>query len=117
MISGVDEAGRGPAMGPLVVGVVYVESDEALKEIGVKDSKKLTPKARDRMYDLIVEAADHWTTVIISAEEIDEQRKRISLNEIELNMFAEGVTKWKAESIYADCPDINEEAFGFQCVL
>ena len=112
MISGVDEAGRGPAMGPLVVGVVYVESDEALKEIGVKDSKKLTPKARDRMYDLIVEAADHWTTVIISAEEIDEQRKRISLNEIELNMFAEGVTKWRAESIYADCPDINEEAFG-----
>ena len=111
MICGVDEAGRGPAMGPLVVGVVYVESDDFLKEIGVKDSKKLTPKARDRMYDLITDNVNHWTTIITTAEEIDEQRKRISLNEIELNMFSEGVTKWKAETVIADCPDINESSF------
>ena len=111
MICGVDEAGRGPAMGPLVVGVVYVESDDFLKEIGVKDSKKLTPKARDSMYDLITDNVNHWTTIITTAEEIDEQRKRISLNEIELNMFSEGVTKWKAETVIADCPDINESSF------
>lgn len=111
MFCGVDEAGRGPAMGPLVVGVVYAESDGFLKEIGVKDSKKLTPKARERMYDQIVEAVPHWCTVILSAEGIDEQRKTISLNEIELNMFAEGCTKWETEVIYADCPDINEESF------
>ena len=98
-------------MGPLVVGVVYVNDDEALKNIGVKDSKKLTPKARDRMYGEITAAADHWCTVMISSEEIDEQRKSISLNEIELNMFAEGGTKWDAEIVYADCPDINEESF------
>ena len=114
MMCGVDEAGRGPAMGPLVVGVVYVDNDDALKEIGVKDSKKLTPKARDRMYDQIIEAADHWTTVVATAEMIDQQRKTISLNEIELRMFAEGVTRWKADSVYADCPDINEESFGIR---
>ncbi len=111
MICGVDEAGRGPAMGPLVVGVVFVEDDGALREIGVKDSKKLTPKARDRMYDQIVSSVEHWDTVIISAEEIDEQRKRISLNEIELNMFAEGASRWKTKAIFADCPDINEDSF------
>ena len=51
MHCGVDEAGRGSVMGPLVVGVVSVESDEPLLRIGVKDSKKLTPKARERIYE------------------------------------------------------------------
>ena len=59
MFCGVDEAGRGSVMGPLVVGAVYVEDDDFLKDIGVKDSKKLTPKSRERMYDRIVaEACD-----------------------------------------------------------
>ena len=111
MICGIDEAGRGPAMGPLVVGVIFVEDDAVLKEIGVKDSKKLTPKARDRMYDQITSSVEHWDTVMISAEDIDEQRKRISLNEIELNMFSEGASKWHADTVIADCPDINETSF------
>lgn len=111
MYCGVDEAGRGSVMGPLVVGVVYVGSDDRLSEIGVNDSKKLTPKMRERMYEEIVDSVDHWCTVITSAEGIDEQRKSISLNEIELNMFAEGTTRWGSERIYADCPDINEESF------
>ena len=111
MFCGVDEAGRGSAMGPLVVGVVYVESDGRLADIGVKDSKKLTPKRREAMYDEIVDSVNHWCTVIASSEDIDEQRKNISLNEIELNMFADGTTRWKADTIYADCPDINEGSF------
>ena len=114
MLCGVDEAGRGSVMGPLVVGVVYAGNDSALKAIGVKDSKKLTPKRRETMYDEILSAADHWCTVIISSEEIDEQRKRLSLNEIELNMFAEGTSKWKADTVYADCPDVNESVFGLR---
>jgi len=111
MICGVDEAGRGSVMGPLVVGVVYAEDDGLLKDIGVKDSKKLTPRAREKMYGEITSGAVHWCTVIISAEEIDEQRKRISLNEIELNMFAEGTSRWSSDEIYADCPDVNESSF------
>lgn len=112
MICGVDEAGRGSVMGPLVVGVVYVEDDTVLREIGVKDSKKLTSKAREKMYDQIASSADHWCVITVSSEEIDEQRKRISLNDIEMNMFAEGVTKWPSSTIYVDCPDVNEASFG-----
>lgn len=108
---GVDEAGRGPVMGPLVVGAVWVEDDGVLSEIGVRDSKKLTPRSRERMYDRIVSEADRWTVEVISAEEIDEQRKAMSLNDIELRMFAKAVSSHPADAVYADCPDVNETRF------
>ena len=110
MHCGVDEAGRGSVMGPLVVGVVSVESDEPLLRIGVKDSKKLTPRARERMYEEITAVAD-WGTVIATAADIDARRKEMSLNDVELNMFAEAVRSSGAV-VYADCPDVNEVSFG-----
>ena len=108
---GVDEAGRGSVMGPLVVGTVFVESDADLLDIGVKDSKKLTPKKRATMYDMITDCAIHWCTIVASAADIDRLRKEMSLNEIELRMFAEGVSSHEASTVYADCPDINEAGF------
>lgn len=111
MHCGIDEAGRGSVMGPLVVGVVFTESDDALLGIGVKDSKKLTPKKRETMYDMIIEAATDWGVVILPAEGVDEQRKELSLNEIELRMFAEAARKNSSDSIYIDCPDVNEGGF------
>lgn len=113
MYCGVDEAGRGSVMGPLVVGCVFVSDDVKLTEIGVKDSKKLTPKKREEMYDRIIRECDDWTTVIISAEEIDAKRKLMSLNDIELEMFSDAVSHSNGcERAYADCPDVNELAFG-----
>ena len=112
MMCGVDEAGRGPMFGPLVVGAVYIEDDSVLKEIGVKDSKKLTPAARDRMFDQIAEAASMWCTVPLSAEEIDAQMKTQSLNMIELGLFVEAVGRIPTDVIYADCPDVDTDRFG-----
>ena len=112
MFCGVDEAGRGSVMGPLVVGAVYVEDDGFLKDIGVKDSKKLTPKSRERMYDRIVAEACDYSVVIASAEEIDAKRERMSLNMIEMEMFAEAVSRMPVSRVYVDCPDPNEEKFG-----
>ena len=111
MFCGVDEAGRGSVMGPLVVGAVYVESDDALKKIGVKDSKKLSPKLRERMYDEICVTAESYCTVIVSASEIDEKRRKMSLNTIELEMFQDATSRIKTERIYADCPDSVEMTF------
>ena len=110
MHCGVDEAGRGSVMGPLVVGVVSVESDEPLLRIGVKDSKKLTPRARERMYEEITAVAE-WGAVIATAADIDARRKEMSLNDVELNMFAEAV-RGSGTVVYADCPDVNEVSFG-----
>ena len=85
MYCGVDEAGRGSVMGPLVVGAVFVESDDALLDIGVKDSKKLTPKKRESMYEQIVSSVPGWSVSIASAADIDELRKTMSLNDIEMS--------------------------------
>lgn len=110
MHCGVDEAGRGSVMGPLVVGAVWVEDDGVLSGIGVRDSKKLTPRARERMYDEIVESAG-WTVVVASAADVDERRREMSLNDVELGMFAEAVVASGCETAYADCPDVNDARF------
>ncbi len=98
-------------MGPLVVGAVWIEDDSILTEIGVKDSKKLTAKRRESMYDEIVSRADAWCTVVASAADIDERRNEMSLNDVELLMFAEAVNSNPCEEAYADCPDVNEGKF------
>ena len=110
MKCGVDEAGRGSVLGPLVVGAVYSDSDEILKDIGVKDSKKLAPNVRERMYDQIADVCE-FAVIPISASEIDEKRKAMSLNDIELGMFVEACSKFQTSVVYADCPDVNEAAF------
>lgn len=112
MFCGVDEAGRGPVMGPLVVAAVYVEDDVALREIGVRDSKKLSPNRREAMYDQIIAVAEGYSIVTISAEDIDAKRARMSLNMVEMEMFAEAVSKMPVSRVYVDCPDPNEEKFG-----
>ncbi len=110
MHCGVDEAGRGSVMGPLVVGAVSVEDDSVLTGIGVRDSKRLTPRARERMYDEITASAQ-WTVVLASARDIDDRRRTMSLNDVELRMFAEAVSGLRSDTVYADCPDVNEASF------
>jgi len=110
MFCGIDEAGRGPVIGPLVVAAVFVEDDEPLRQMGVKDSKKLTPHSREAMFDRIVNVAK-YNIVVMSAEQIDEERKERSMNEIELKMFADSLKDMKVSRVYADCPDVNEVSF------
>jgi ribonuclease HII len=111
MFCGIDEAGRGSVMGPLVVAAVCTADDSVLRDIGVRDSKKLTPKMRERMYSEIIGVTEYRVEVI-SAEEIDLRRAKESLNEIEADMFVSSVAGMKkVRRIYADCPDVNESAF------
>ena len=68
---GVDEAGRGPVLGPLVVCAVYSSDPSVFADMGARDSKKLTPKRREELAPMIADAADHVEVVIASAEDID----------------------------------------------
>lgn len=70
-IAGVDEAGRGACAGPLVAGAVILRSGASGQIPGLRDSKLLTERARERCYDEIVRRADAWAVVVIEAEECD----------------------------------------------
>ena len=69
-ICGIDEAGRGPLAGPVVVGAVVMPRDSKIE--WVNDSKKVTEKRREILYDKITEEALAWGVGIISEKEIDE---------------------------------------------
>lgn len=111
MFCGIDEAGRGPVLGPLVVCGVAVHDDGPLKEMGVKDSKKLSPKRREELAPLILAAA-RVEIVEISAEEIDAVRAVITLNELEARVFATIIERLEPEHAYLDAADANEREFG-----
>lgn len=70
LIGGVDEAGRGPLAGPVVVAGVVMPLDDLIE--GVNDSKKLSEKKREKLYDEIVKKAISWQVAIVDAEHIDE---------------------------------------------
>ena len=69
-ICGIDEAGRGPLAGPVVVASVIMPEDSIIE--GVNDSKKISEKKREKLYDQIIEEAISYSISIIGQEEIDE---------------------------------------------
>lgn len=70
LIAGMDEAGRGPLAGPVMVGCCIMDLDDIID--GVNDSKKLTEKEREYLYERIKEKSVCATTVSIEHDEIDE---------------------------------------------
>jgi ribonuclease HII len=69
LIAGVDEAGRGPLAGPVVVAAVILDQRRPL--LGLDDSKRLSTATRERLFHLIRESALAFSVVEITAEEID----------------------------------------------
>lgn len=69
LVCGVDEAGRGPLAGPVYAAAVILPQGLTLE--GLNDSKKLTEKKREGLYDLIVRAAVSWSVASASVEEIE----------------------------------------------
>lgn len=68
-VCGVDEAGAGPLMGPVYAAAVILPRGCVID--GLNDSKKLTPKNRDALYDVIIAEAEAWAVASVSAAEID----------------------------------------------
>lgn len=69
LLAGVDEVGRGPLAGPVITAAVILDPDRPI--VGLGDSKKLTEKRRDALYDQILEHAMAWSIGRCEAEEID----------------------------------------------
>lgn len=112
MICGVDEAGRGPCFGPLVVAGILIENDTELVRIGVNDSKQLTPKKREQLAPQITHLATNYELIVLPAVDIDILRKTMTINQLEVFMFSKIIEKLKPDVCYVDAADVNEERFG-----
>jgi ribonuclease HII len=70
-IAGVDEAGRGPCAGPLVVAAVILNDPFAPELSEVRDSKELSEALREKLFDVVIDQALSYSIIEISVEEID----------------------------------------------
>ena len=72
-IAGVDEAGRGPCAGPLVIAAVILHDPSAPELAAVRDSKEISEKKREELFDVIMELAASVCIIRVSVQEIDER--------------------------------------------
>ena len=113
LIGGIDEAGRGSIIGPLLIAGISIMKSEIpkLQSIGVKDSKLLTQKARDKLYQFIIDIADSICVYRIECDEIDKNVFLKNLNKMEAEVMAIVVNNIQAETIYVDSCDVNPLRF------
>ena len=113
-ICGIDDAGRGPMLGPLVIAGISLDKKnlKKLKALGVKDSKKLTPKSREYLYKKIIKIADDYYIAKISPRFIDASVKKHCLNGLEAKYMAKVVSKLDPDISYVDSCDVNPTRFG-----
>lgn len=112
IVAGLDEAGRGAVIGPLVIaGVSFLEEDlHKLENLEVKDSKELNHKRRVILARKIEDIAKDILVIKVGACKIDTYRKNgINLNKLEGMKFADAINYLGAEKAYIDCPEPNPE--------
>lgn len=116
LIVGVDEAGRGPVIGPLVLCAFACRRDEEprLRELGVKDSKLLSDSRREELAPHL-RKFPHALLEVSAAEITHAMRTRVSLNELEAMKVAEAVAQvaksHDVEKLYVDSPDAVPSKF------
>lgn len=119
MIVGIDESGRGPVIGPLVMCALAIseEDEQKLKELNVKDSKELTKEKRKELQPIIQKIAKSIKLRIISPQEIDKAINSMhdNLNLLEARMSAEMINEMldemKINKIILDCPSPNLKSY------
>jgi len=111
VICGVDEAGKGSVLGPLVIAGIGVSSEERLAGLGVRDSKLLPPRERERLYTEI-RRRSKVATVTIDAQEIDSIRREMTLNDCLARAHARVIKKISPACAYVDACDVNSLRYG-----
>jgi len=117
LVAGVDEAGRGCVIGPLVVAGVLISEEKlpALTRLGVKDSKLLSAKKREVLAVEIASLAEKHVVVKLLPVEIDRAvesgRKLHKLNRLEAQTMAKIIEALKPDVAYVDAADVLEERF------
>ncbi|MGA1821754.1 MAG: ribonuclease HII [Thermoplasmatota archaeon] len=135
MIAGVDEAGRGPVLGPLVICALSSRDPEWLFGLSVKDSKITSPERRSELHDILTERCS-YCLVSIPAGAIDAARENMTMNRLEVLGFTSALASLvekrsvrhpdlpdaviikvhdkggRIESVYLDAADVDAGRFG-----
>ena len=114
IVCGVDDAGRGSVLGPLVIAGISIERSKIkhLSEIGVRDSKQLSPARRENLYKKIIDIVDDYYVAKISPRLIDQSVRKNQLNNLEAEYMAKVISKLQPDSSYVDSCDVNPVRFG-----
>ena len=109
LVGGVDEAGRGSILGPLVVAGVSIKRKDLsrLRRAGVRDSKMLSVKARQRFFGQIIELAEHICIFKCECSEVDQYVFSKLLNKLEAKAMAAVIENISAARVYVDACDVN----------
>jgi ribonuclease HII len=109
LIGGVDEAGRGSIIGPLVIAGISVKQHRIvdLHRIGVRDSKMLTPKARANLFPILRQMADSIYIYKIDCNVVDANVLCKRLNKLEAETMAYVIDNLEADKVYLDSCDID----------
>lgn len=115
LIAGIDEAGRGPCIGPLVICCYMINEKDMslLQNIGAKDSKLLSPVKREKMFAELQKAAKGYEIIEISPAEIDAavESETTNLNWLEAQKAAIMLNKLNPDVAIIDCPSPNLNAY------
>ena len=111
VVCGIDEAGRGPVIGPMVMAGVIIEEQDIprLKKLGVRDSKQLSPKSREALFPEIIKSVIGHQIVVISPQEIDNAlfSDDLNLNWLEAHKAAEIINTLQPDKAVIDSPSTN----------
>lgn len=119
-VAGVDDAGRGPIIGPLVIAGVLMDEERVreLVQMGVKDSKLLTPDSRSDLAQKIETIASRVSYQEVSPAEIDEVvmkgRRLQKLNLLEARSMAKVIAELKPAAVWVDASDVKPERYARQ---
>jgi len=97
-------------LGPLVICGVACESDVPLRQLNVRDSKKLSPERREALFPEIQKVC-RAEVIVVAAEEIDAMRREMTMNDLEAKLFARVIEKLHPEVAYVDSADVDEHEF------
>lgn len=111
MICGVDEAGKGAVLGPMVIAAVACPDKEACEGLSFRDSKALSPRVREKLFAVIMERFS-VSTLELSARTIDERRQRASMNLILALAHAHVIDALRPDIAYVDAGDVNADRYG-----
>ncbi|MGE5555103.1 MAG: ribonuclease HII [Methanocella sp.] len=118
LVAGVDEAGRGCVIGPLVVAGIAVKTENLplIVGLGVKDSKLLTPKKREALYPEILKLVQSYHIIKVLPYVIDKAvrstQTNFKLNRLEARTMAKVIETLKPDEAYVDAADVLQDRFG-----